>query len=115
MSRASAIGLAVPLALLAVLAVVIGASSHRGTPAAPGHVVATVRDEAAWHCGTRCIPLAPGQTLRFVFGRRVHVTFTNEGVPYPLVLVTDDGQRRTMAPGACCFPVTTATAWENRP
>lgn len=114
MSRASAVALAVPLALLVALAVVVGAMSHRG-PRVPGHVVATVRNEAAWHCGTRCIPLAPGQTLRFAFGRRVGVTFTNEGVPYPLVLVTDDGQRRTMTPGACCFPVVTSTAWEYRP
>lgn len=113
-ARATAAGLGV-LALVLVL-VAVQLVRDRARPVhVPGHVVATVADEPAWHCGTRCRPLAPGEVLRFTFGRRVRVTFTNEGVAYPLLLVTDDGRRRLMAPGACCWPVTTTTAWEYRP
>lgn len=96
-----------------MLALVLGSCGRSARPAGP--VVATLRDEAAWHCGTRCVHLEPGQVLRFSFGRRVRVTFTNEGVPYPLDLVTDDGRTRRMEPGACCWPVTTSTAYERRP
>lgn len=109
------LGLVLVLGLLRAGLVVNGLDDHRRAVRLPGPVVATVTDEASWHCGTRCVPLAPGQVLRFAFGRRVRVTFTNEGVAYPLVLITDDGRRRTMAPGACCWPVVTATAWEYRP